>query len=207
GTAIVELTVAPTGLSPYAAETVTYRPGEVAALAAAVVGSGAVTGEVAGVPAGTIEAVRAHIARAREKSGPDGPSAVAILGPASLAEPEDQVATAARILADLPGVAFLSALRRANVHGALDMGLAPGLLPGRVTLDGGRDWFTRAWGAVPAARGGDAEDILLAAAGDQAHGPRVRSLIVLGADPLGDFPDRRLAQRALGGAEFVVAVA
>jgi NADH-quinone oxidoreductase subunit G len=76
-----------------------------------------------------------------------------------------------------------------------------------VTHDTGRAWFTRAWGAVPAARGRDAEDILLAAAGDQAHGPRVRSLIVLGADPLGDFPDRRLAQRALDGAEFVVAVA
>ncbi len=50
GTPIVELTPAPTGLSPYAAETVVYRPGEVAALAAAVVGSAPVTGEVAGVP-------------------------------------------------------------------------------------------------------------------------------------------------------------
>ena len=33
---------------------------------------------------------------------------------------------------------FLPALRRGNVHGALDMGLAPGLLPGRVALDDGR---------------------------------------------------------------------
>ena len=30
---------------------------------------------------------------------------------------------------------------------------------------------------------------------------------MLGADPLTDFPDRRLAERALDGAEFVVAVA
>ena len=30
---------------------------------------------------------------------------------------------------------------------------------------------------------------------------------MLGADPLADFPDRRLAERALDGAEFVVAVA
>jgi len=31
--------------------------------------------------------------------------------------------------------------------------------------------------------------------------------VLLGADPLGDFPDRRLAERALAGAGFVVAVA
>ncbi len=37
-----------------------------------------------------------------------------------------------------PNARFLPALRRANVHGALDMGLAPGLLPGRVTLEDGR---------------------------------------------------------------------
>ena len=74
GTPIVELTPAPTGLSPYAAETVIYRPGEIAALAAAVAGSAPVAGEVAGVPAGTIEAVRAHIARAREKTSPGEPA-------------------------------------------------------------------------------------------------------------------------------------
>ncbi len=61
-------------------------------------------------------------------------------------------------------VLFLSALRRGNVHGALDAGLAPGFLPGRVTLDDGRDWFTERWGAVPAERGLDAEGILRAAA-------------------------------------------
>ena len=36
---------------------------------------------------------------------------------------------------------------------------------------------------------------------------RVRSLIVLGADPLSDFPDRGLAGRALDNVDFVVAVA
>ena len=45
-------------------------------------------------------------------------------------------------LADaLPGARFLPALRRGNVLGALDMGLAPGLLPGRVSLEDGRAWF------------------------------------------------------------------
>ena len=33
------------------------------------------------------------------------------------------------------------------------------------------------------------------------------ALVLLGADPLADFPDRRLAERALEGADFVVAVA
>ena len=80
------------------------------------------------------------------------PASSSILGRPSLAEPDEQVAAAARILADLPGVAFLSALRRANVHGALDMGLAPGVLPGRVGLDAGRAWYEHHWGAaLPAA--------------------------------------------------------
>ena len=53
----------------------------------------------------------------------------------------------------LPGARFLPALRRGNVHGALDMGLAPGVLPGRVSLEEGRAWFAGAWGSVPGATG------------------------------------------------------
>jgi NADH-quinone oxidoreductase subunit G len=118
------------------------------------------------------------------------------------------VAEAAQVLAaSLPGARFLPALRRGNVHGALDMGLAPGVLPGRVSLEEGRQWFEHAWGSVPEHRGRDTSDILAAAAGESDDGSRVRSLVVLGADPLGDFPDRRLARRGLEGAEFVVAVA
>ena len=37
-------------------------------------------------------------------------------------------------------------------------------------------------------------------------GPRVTSLILLGADPLSDFPDRALAEKALGAGHFIVAV-
>ncbi len=202
GTPIIELTPAPTGLSPYAAETVTYRPGEVAALAAAVAGSGPVPGPVAGVSAGTIEVVRAHIARAREKSGPDAPSIVVILGRPSLAEPEEQVAAAAHELAALPGVAFLSALRRANVHGALDMGLAPGFLPGRVALDSGRAWYEHHWGVPLPARAGLATAGILQAA-SRGH---IGGLVLLGADPRHDFPDAQLAVKAMAGARFVVAV-
>ena len=55
---------------------------------------------------------------------------------------------------------------------------------------------TEAWGGVPAGRGRGTADILAAAAGDQAEGAPVTALVLLGADPLSDFPDRRLARRA-----------
>ena len=38
-----------------------------------------------------------------------------------------------RARAALPQATFLPALRRGNVFGALDMGLAPGILPGRIS--------------------------------------------------------------------------
>ncbi len=43
-------------------------------------------------------------------------------------------------------------------------------------------------------------------AGSRKQGPRVTSLILLGADPLSDFPDRALAEKALGAGHFIVAV-
>ncbi len=123
-----------------------------------------------------------------------GPVTV-VLGRPSLAESAETIEAAAAVLVEhLDGVRFLPALRRANVHGALDLGLAPGVLPGRVTLDDGRDWFTDAWGTVPADRGLDAAGILGAAADG-----RIDVLVLLGADPLVDFPDRDLAARALAG--------
>ncbi len=202
GVQLVELTPAPTGLTPYAAETALYRPGELAALTAAVTSSAPLTGDVAGVSRTTIDSLRAHVVRAGQTDQPAGPSIVVILGRPSLAESGDQVAAAARILAGLPGVAFLSALRRSNVHGALDFGLSPGILPGRVGLEEGRDWFEYHWGtSLPATRGFDTAGMLQEA----SHG-RMGALVLVGADPLADFPDSALALRGLLGARFVVAV-
>ena len=202
GTQLVELTPAPTGLSPYAASTLLYRPGEVASLAAAIASSGSVTGDVAGVPLADIEGARAHLERARQVSTGAGPSIVVLLGRASLSESEDQVAAAARVLAELPGVAFLSTLRRGNVHGALDMGLAPGVLPGRVGLEAGRSWFEHHWQCeLPARRGTGTAGIL-----EAAGRGRVGGLVLVGADPLVDFPDANAALRGVLGARFVVAV-
>jgi len=202
GVQLVELAPAPTGLTPYAAETAVYRPGELASLAAAITSSAPVTGDVAGVARETIEAIRAHVERAGKSDPADEPSVVVVLGRPSLAESEDQVAAAARILGGLRGVAFLSALRRGNIHGALDFGLAPGVLPGRVGLDEGRDWYEYHWGThLPKRRGLDTNGMLTEA----SHG-RMGALVLVGADPLADFPDSRLAIQGLLGARFVVAV-
>ncbi|MGH9068847.1 MAG: molybdopterin oxidoreductase family protein, partial [Acidimicrobiales bacterium] len=59
----------------------------------------------------------------------------------------------------------------------------------------------RAWGSVPEGRGVDTAGML-----EDAAAGRPRALVLLGADPLADFPDRQLARRALDGAAFVVAV-
>ena len=122
---------------------------------------------------------------------PGGEGVVVVLGRPSYAESGDVVAEAARVLAGaLPKATFLPALRRGNVFGALDMGLAPGLLPGRVGLESGREWFTAAWGAVPEATGLDTAAILSSMAGEAAGAPGSPRSILLGADPLSDFPDR-----------------
>ena len=114
-----------------------------------------------------------------------------IVGRGNLGAGADATVAAAASLRG-PDTLFLSALRRGNVHGALDAGLAPGFLPGRVTLDAGRDWFTTRWGGVPKDRGLDAEGILRAAADG-----KIDVLILLGADPIADFPDATLAANAL----------
>ncbi len=103
---------------------------------------------------------------------------VVIFGRANLAEPEDWAAQAlSQVLAAAPGARVLPVLRRANVRGALAAGLFPG--------EGGLD----ATGILEAAAGG-----------------RIGCLVLLGADPLSDFPDTGLARRALAGAGAVIAV-
>ena len=185
GVSLVELSPTETSLTRYAAASLRYRPGE----AAALVRSLAVTGNAADAVA----------TKARDLLG--GGQVVCIIGRPSLAESAESIADAAEaLMAAVPGVTFLSGLRRGNVHGALDMGLAPGLLPGRVRLEEGRHWFGE-WGELPAERGMDCTAILTAAAGGRLDG-----LVLLGADPLSDFPDRDLARRALAGARFVLAV-
>ena len=201
GTPVIELSAAPTGVSPFATQSLRYRPGELSDLVGALCGDERVTAPVAGLPAEEIERARSAIATA-SPSANGGPRVAVVIGRPSLAEAAAGPADAALMLSRLPGVAFLPALRRSNVHGAIDLGLAPGLLPGRTSLDEGRDWYEHQWGtALPSDGGLDTLGMLA-----QAASGNLDVLFLLGADPISDCPDRELATRALERTRFVVAV-
>jgi NADH-quinone oxidoreductase subunit G len=195
GVALVELAPRGGSLSEIATASVPYRPGEAAGLVRALAGGGE-------RPTSVDESVWSAATGALGRAGADGDGVVVILGRPSVAEDDALVAGAAAAMAEVwPAARFLPALRRGNVMGAIDMGLAPGLLPGRVALEDGRDWFTEKWGSVPEGRGRDAAGIL----GGLADGT-MSALVLVGADPLGDFPDASLAAAAIEKADFVVAV-
>jgi NADH-quinone oxidoreductase subunit G len=205
-TTLIELTGAPTSLTALAAASLPVRPGDAPVVARALCGDDAAVTTLEAHPEGSsLPTAVLQAARQALAAQTDGEGVVIVLGRPSYAESGDVVAEAARVLARaLPKATFLPALRRGNVFGALDMGLAPGLLPGRVSLDAGREWFAAAWGAVPAATGLDTAAILSSMAGEAAGG--VNALILLGADPLSDFPDRAVAEKALSAGHFIVAV-
>jgi NADH-quinone oxidoreductase subunit G len=195
--ALVELSSVATGITELTTHSLRYRPGDVYALVQAILDATNADGddiptEVAGVRADLIEDVARLLG--------ERPLTV-VLGRASLAEANESVAEAARVIhMARPEVRFLSGLRRANVHGALDMGMAPGLLPGRSTYAMAGEGFEQVWPRIPKNRGLDAAGILQAAADG-----KIDTLLLLGADPLNDFPDRDLAERGLAGARMVIA--
>ncbi|HEY6533923.1 MAG TPA: NADH-quinone oxidoreductase subunit NuoG [Acidimicrobiales bacterium] len=195
GARLVEVAPRSSGISSLAKASLLARPGETGELVRALVATTAAEREIAGVPAEAVNAARTLLA------GSKGPLTV-VLGRPSLGEPIDSLVDAATaVVYARPDALFLPVLRRSNVNGALDMGLSPGLLPGRVSLADGRDWFAGTWPSVPVERGLDTDGILRAAADG-----RIDVLVLLGADPLADFPDADLAERALAGARTVIAV-
>jgi NADH-quinone oxidoreductase subunit G len=210
-TKLLELTHVPGALTPLAAASLCMRPGDAPLLARALTGDEASASalgthhEGSALAPGSLEAARSLLG-----AHPDGEGVVVVAGRPSYAESGEVAADALRELAAaLPRATFLPALRRGNVFGALDMGLAPGILPGRVGLDAGADRFRAAWGSVPQGVGRDTAAILASMAGEadgEPAGERVRALVLLGADPLSDFPDHAVAQKALSSGHFVVAV-
>jgi NADH-quinone oxidoreductase subunit G len=193
GVKVVEISPAATGVTPHAAVSLHPRPGEAGATVRALL-----DGTLPGTDAGGVDATALATASDLISSGP----VRVVIGRQSVAESADAVVDAASaLLARKPDTTFLPVLRRANVRGALDMGLAPGLLPGRVDLEAGRDWYRPRWGKVPKQAGHDCAALLQAAADGE-----VDVLVLLGADPLLDFPDRDLAARALAKVGTVVAV-
>jgi NADH-quinone oxidoreductase subunit G len=112
------------------------------------------------------------------RSGP----VVIVAGRANLAESTESAAATLRAVCEAvaavqPDVSVLPALRRGNVVGALQLGLRP--RPG----------------------GLDAAGILTAAAAGE-----IDILVLLGADPLTDFPDAERARRAFDNSKVVVAL-
>jgi NADH-quinone oxidoreductase subunit G len=103
---------------------------------------------------------------------------VIVAGRANLAESSAAtIAALHTLLAAAPDAKVLPAFRRGNVVGALQVGFRPG--------KGGLD--TR--GTLQAAADG-----------------KIDCLVLLGADPLTDFPDTDLARRALAGARRIIAI-
>jgi NADH-quinone oxidoreductase subunit G len=183
GARVVVVSPRATGLDPDAAHTIRYRPGEGAATLARLAAGD-----------GDLKAAREALS---------GGPVVAIVGRTGLTEAPDLAeAVAAFALADLPEARVMPIARRGNVYGAIDMGLAPGLLPGRV--EAGTDAassIASAWGSVPAAKGRDATGILSGLADGS-----VKALVMVGADPVTDHPDRAAAEAALQNADFVVSI-
>lgn len=135
-------------------------------------------------------------ARAALNEGP----VVALVGKTGITESPKLAESVAAFARDLEGASVLPLARRSNTFGALDMGLAPTLLPGRTTT-ANAELFTEAWGTLPTDRGLDTAGMLAAAASGD-----LKALMLVGSDPVADSPDRALATKALESVEFLVSI-
>ena len=81
------------------------------------------------------------------------------------------------------------------------MGLTPGFLPGRTRITNPSAMLAQKWQQIPEEQGLDTSEMLQAAAAGQ-----IETLILLGADPLSDFPDRNLAAEAIQKVKTVIAI-
>ncbi len=128
---------------------------------------------------------------------------VALVGMASHADGPHLAEAVAAMVRERAGSARLLPLAsRANTYGALDMGLAPDLLPGRVAIDGSTNRrFKEVWGPIPTNPGKGTGEVLL----DLVEGD-VRALLMVGADPLRDLPRPGLATDALAAVEYLVSI-
>lgn len=138
--------------------------------------------------------------RAARQAMEEGPL-VALVGRPGLAE-DPRLAESVAAFARGLGASILPLVHRGNTFGALDMGVAPDLLPGRIALptDGDGRVLASTWGSLPSERGLGALEI----AASSAAG-RIGCLILCGADPVRDMVGYD-GTRALAGAEFVVAI-
>jgi NADH-quinone oxidoreductase subunit G len=133
------------------------------------------------------------LAEMREGAHPDvlgaisGRTVVCIVGMTGLADdPRLAESVAALVREQASRIRILPLNSRANTFGALDMGLAPDLAPGRVPIE------HPGLGTAQIMEGLD--------------GGGIRALLLVGADPLADMPDPRTAAAGLDAAEYVVSI-
>ncbi len=129
---MVEVGPSGTGMTSLVNASLRPRPGEVGvlvtALLGAMAGSAPAERQIAGVDAEHINAAAAALARALSSGNGNG-KLVVVVGRQSMAESPAAMVDAIAALAGRDDVAFLPAMRRSNLHGALDMGLAPVCCP------------------------------------------------------------------------------
>ena len=120
GVKVIEVVPRAGGLSPYAAATLTYRPGEVGDVVRALVGEPIQGKDAGGVAPDVLRSARSLLADA------DGPVTV-LVGRGSVAEAaEFTVDAAGTLLRALPGARFLPLLRRATSTGPSTWAWPPG---------------------------------------------------------------------------------
>jgi NADH-quinone oxidoreductase subunit G len=125
GNALVEISFASSGLHSLAKVSMPVRPGEAHLIAEALTRSDGTVLKGSNV-------TDAELIEARQLLGESGEGVVFIVGRPNFAEDASVMEHAIRVLAEkFTAATFLPALRRANVMGALDMGLGPKLAPGR----------------------------------------------------------------------------
>lgn len=141
---------------------------------------------------------KTDMGRVSQALGKAGEQAVVLAGP-RLAESVGAIEAAAS-LAFKVGGRFSCLPRRAGDRGALRAGVHPGLLPGGRRIQGPEQSEVEAvWEAVPNVLGSDTREILEASARRE-----IDVLFLIGVDPVADFPDAKLARRAVENAPFRV---
>ena len=208
-TQLVEVGPLATGLRQYAHTVVECLGGEIAIAAASLVDPSIANSANRDLLSKGENAAQARSDLAQRLANG---SVVVVLGRGSLAESDAAICEAAQLLAQrLPHAKFLPVLRRANVRGALAMGLSPERAaspaatgpssagPDSADPDSADPDETNSAATGPAAL--DATGILTA-----AKQGNIDVLFLLGADPVADFFDTQLAADALSGAGLVVAV-
>ena len=205
GVSLVELPSTPTALTPYAAVSLTTRPGDAPDAGPGPRGvGGRRIGAVA--PRGpawspTTRPGSSCSARRRRRAGSRAPASWSSSSsggrrwPSARAWSPTAARRAGRGPARRPGSCRPCAAATSTARST--WAWPPGCCPAGSRSTPGADWFAGAWGAVARAEPGPSTPPASWPrwpARGEASGDRV-ALVLLGADPLGDFPDHDLAAR------------